>query len=271
MWNPHSGELLRSLEAHSGGISDIAWSSDSKYIATASDDKTVKIWGAEKGKMLRTLTGHTSYVFCVAFNPRSNLIVSGSYDESVRVWEVRTGKCRHQLPAHSDPVTAVQFNRDGSLIVSCSNDSLCRIWDTQTGQCLKVLVDDVKTPVSFVRFSPNGKFILASSLDNTIRLWNILQGKCVKKYTGHSNEHYCIFNTFTVKTVENKKKGGNFVVSGSEDNKVVLWDIQTKKIVQTLDGHTGTVLGVDAHPTLDMIASAAAEEDKSIRIWVDEV
>lgn len=223
-----------------------------------------------QGKLLRTLQGHTSYVFCVAFNPRSSLLVSGSYDESVRVWEVRTGVCRHQLPAHSDPVTAVHFNRDGTLILSCSNDSLCRIWDTASGQCLKVLVDDVKTPVSYARFSPNGKFILASSLDGTIRLWNLLEGRCVKQYTGHVNSKFCLFNTFTTKSIEHKKKGGNFVVSGSEDNKIFLWDIQTRNVAQIIEGHTATVLSVDAHPTLDMIASASAEPDKSVRLWVDE-
>lgn len=262
---------LRSLEGHVGGLSDVAWSADSRFLATASDDKTIKLWNAEKGTMLRTLRGHTSYVFCVCFSPRTNLLVSGSYDESVRVWEVRTGKCRHQLPAHSDPVTSVDFNRDGTLIVSCSNDSLCRIWDTATGQCLKVLVDDVKTPVSFVQFSPNSKFVLASSLDGTIRLWNILQGKCVKQYKGHTNKQYCLFNTFTVKKVEAPKKGGTFVVSGSEDSKIYLWDLQTKEVVQVLEGHTAVVLAVDAHPTLDMLASAAAEDDKTVRIWVDDV
>ena len=112
----------------------MAWSSDSRLLVSASDDKTLKIWELSSGKCLKTLKGHSNYAFCCNFNPQSNLVVSGSFDESVRIWDVRTGKCLKTLPAHSDPVSAVHFNRDGSLIVSSSYDGLCRIWDTASGQ-----------------------------------------------------------------------------------------------------------------------------------------
>ena len=69
----------------------MAWSSDSRLLVTASDDKTLKIWELSSGKSLKTLKGHSNYVFCCNFNPQSNLIVSGSFDESVRIWDVRTG------------------------------------------------------------------------------------------------------------------------------------------------------------------------------------
>ena len=66
------------------GISDVAWSADSKFLVSASDDKTLKIWEFQTGRCLKTLKGHTNYVFCCNFNPQSNLIVSGS----VRILEI---------------------------------------------------------------------------------------------------------------------------------------------------------------------------------------
>jgi len=213
-------------------------------------------------KCLKTLKGHSNYVFCCNFNPQSNLIVSGSFDESVRIWDVRTGKCLKTLPAHSDPVSAVHFNRDGSLIVSSSYDGLCRIWDTASGQCLKTLIDDDNPPVSFVKFSPNGKYILAATLDNTLKLWDYSKGKCLKTYQGHKNEKYCIFANFSV-------TGGKWIVSGSEDCMVYIWNLQTKEIVQKLSGHTGNdvVLCTACHPTENIIASASLENDKTIKLW----
>uniref|UniRef100_A0A8C9RIG3 WD repeat domain 5 n=1 Tax=Scleropages formosus TaxID=113540 RepID=A0A8C9RIG3_SCLFO len=255
IWGAYDGKFEKTIAGHKLGISDVAWSSDSNLLVSASDDKTLKIWDVSSGKCLKTLKGHSNYVFCCNFNPQSNLIVSGSFDESVRIWDVKTGKCLKTLPAHSDPVSAVHFNRDGSLIVSSSYDGLCRIWDTASGQCLKTLIDDDNPPVSFVKFSPNGKYILAATLDKPFTGIS-----CLKTYTGHKNEKYCVFANFSV-------TGGKWIVSGSEDSMVYIWNLQTKEIVQKLPGHTDVVISTACHPTENIIASAALENDKTIKLW----
>ncbi|KAJ6262618.1 Beta-TrCP [Drechslerella dactyloides] len=221
VWDAKTGELEQIFEAHTAGVSDVAWSPDSKTLATASDDKTIRLWELKsvggihtildyyprqliriqplQGRMIRILKGHHNYVYCLNFNPQGNMIVSGSYDEAVRIWDIRSGNCQKTLPAHQDPVSGVDFIRDGTMIASCSHDKLIRIWDTNTGQCLKTLVEEELPPVSCVRFSPNGKYILASTLDSSIRLWDYLRdgGKVLKTYLGHVNTKYSIFSAFS--------------------------------------------------------------------------
>lgn len=89
------------MHGHTEGISDVAWSPDSDLLASASDDKTIRIWTTEimynfdrvefPGTCLKELREHSSYVFCLNFNPTSHLLVSGSYDETVRIWDVARG------------------------------------------------------------------------------------------------------------------------------------------------------------------------------------
>jgi COMPASS component SWD3 len=86
IWNALDGRHETTFSGHKSGISDCAWSSDSQYLCSASDDKTVRIWSIMSTEAIRVLKGHTNYVFCCNYNPQSNLIVSGSFDESVRIW-----------------------------------------------------------------------------------------------------------------------------------------------------------------------------------------
>ena len=80
-------------------------------------------------------------------------------------------------------------------------------------------------------------------------------------YTGHVNKKYCITPRFSV-------TNGKYIVSGSEDHCVYIWDLQGKNLLQKLEGHTDTVISVNCHPTENMIASAGLLGDRTIRIWV---
>eukprot|EP00049_Salpingoeca_infusionum_P001859 m.51583 g.51583 ORF g.51583 m.51583 type:complete len:368 (-) comp11246_c0_seq2:272-1375(-) len=261
IWSLETGDMERILEGHEEGVNDVAWARGAQFVASASDDTTVRLWDTHSGHVLKILREHTNYVFCVCFNPQGTLLASGSFDESVRLWNVKTGQCLKVLPAHADPISAVNFNKDGSLLVTGSYDGLCRIWDSSTGQCFKTLIDNDNPPVSSVKFSPNGKYILVSTLDGAVRLWQCTTGKCLKLYRSHKNTKYCICANFST-TGEQQ-----FVVSGSEDNGIYLWDLQTNQVVDILTGHGDVVVGTDCHPTENLIVSCSLEKDPVIKVW----
>lgn len=265
------------------GISTIAWSPDSKVIASGSDDKIIRLWDIATGKSLPSpLIGHHNYVYSLAFSPKGNMLVSGSYDEAVFLWDVRTARLMRSLPAHSDPVSGVDFVRDGTLVASCSSDGLIRIWDTSTGQCLKTLVHEDNAPVTSVKFSPNGKYVLACTLDSCVRLWDYVDGRCMKTYQGHKNEKFSIYTCFgsygefpvsaesaipdgeKEQTKDDDSKWA-FAACGSEDGKTYIWDVSSKDLLQVLDGHDGVVLGVDVGLEDQTLVTCGV--DKTIKIW----
>ncbi|KAJ3188077.1 WD repeat-containing protein 5 [Irineochytrium annulatum] len=243
LYHAHNSRYETTLKGHKAGINDVAWSTDSRLICSASDDKTIIVWDIESEKEVAVLRGHTSYVYCVSFNAQSNLIASGSFDETVKIWDAKHGKVLKTLPAHSDPVTAVCFNRDGSLLASSGHDGL----------------------ISFIKFSPNGNYILACNLDNTIKLWNTSTSKIVQTLRGHRNTKYSIFSCFSTTS-------GDLLVSGSEDRRIYIWDLKTRRVVQKVcDGTEYSFLS--KLPSFDQLsghsASGAINSDNTVKIWVD--
>lgn len=47
IWSPITGELIRNLVGHTKGISDVSWANDSVHLASASDDRTIRIWDVD--------------------------------------------------------------------------------------------------------------------------------------------------------------------------------------------------------------------------------
>ena len=260
IWNAVDGKFQCELVGHTGGVSDLSWV-DSSQLATASDDRTVMIWDVETQKAVSTLTGHSNYVFCVSYNPTGNILASGSFDESIKLWDLRSGQCSKTLPAHSDPVCSVDWNKDGSMLASSSYDGFLRLWDSASGSCLTTLISD-NVSVSNCRWSPNGKFLLASTLNSTMKLWSP-DGNALKTYQGHLNEKYSVFSVFGVDRVLER----SYVLSGSEDNNAYVWDLQSKEILQILEDHTSPVIGIDYHPSQNMVITSSMGEDASVKIW----
>jgi len=54
IWNPFTGVLIRNLSGHTAGNSDIAWSPDGVFLASASDDTSIRIWDVDSVSLIYT-------------------------------------------------------------------------------------------------------------------------------------------------------------------------------------------------------------------------
>ncbi|KAK4148501.1 vegetative incompatibility protein HET-E-1 [Chaetomidium leptoderma] len=119
---------IQTLEGHTGSVWSVAFSHDSKTIASASDDNTIKLWDAATGDCTATLEGHTGSVQSVAFSHDSKTVASTSYDNTIELWDAATGDCTATLEGHTGSVQSVAFSHDSKTLASASEDNAWVTW-----------------------------------------------------------------------------------------------------------------------------------------------
>ncbi len=74
------------MQGHGDGVRSVAFSPDGMYLASGSQDNTVKLWSIESQKEVTTLQRHRDGVKSVAFSPDGKYLASGSDDKSIKLW-----------------------------------------------------------------------------------------------------------------------------------------------------------------------------------------
>jgi serine/threonine protein kinase len=293
---PVSFNLKQTLIGHSDSVIPVAFSPDSKTLASGSMDKTIKLWDTQSGKLRQTLTGHNNGVHALAFSPDGRTFASGSDDKTIKLWNAQTGALAQTLAGSNSAVHTIAFSPDGKQLASGSTDKTVKLWDTQTSE-IKQLLTGHSDVVKTVAFSPDGKQLASGSDDKTIKLWDTQTGALRQTLTGHSNGIHAVAfapdgKTLASASIDKTIKfwdaqtgalkqtlaghtngihalaflpNGKTLVSGSNDKTIKLWDTQTGALRQTLTGHSDSVMSVEFSPDGKQLASGS--DDKTIKLW----
>lgn len=244
----------RMLSGHKDYVMAVAWSPDSRYLASASFDGTAMVWEAAGGRALRTLAGHTDSVTAVAFGPDGRVLATGSFDGTAKLWEASTGDELMTLSGHADWVMGVAFHPDSAWLATASFDGTAKLWDLRTGWEFRSF-EGHRSGVNAAAFSPDGRQLATASEDRTVKLWDVLTGEEIRTFPGHGD---------AVRTVA-WSPDGSMLATGSNDRTAAVWDAVTRRQAGKFIGHKGWVYGVAFSAEGRYLATCSG--DKSVRLW----
>jgi WD40 repeat protein len=248
LWEFPSGKVLFTLGVgdkdkdkdkvgHTKPVYCVAFSKDDKYLATGSQDTTIKLWNPKDGKFIREIKGHSDTVHGLAFSPDGKVLAScgANKDKSVRLWNPDDGKEIKKLGDHKGSVYSVAFSPDGKYLASCGlgddkTESEIKIWDVKAQKEHKVLkVDKAKESLASkagildVVFTPDGKKVISAGYDKVLRVWNVEDGKELKKIDPWDKK-----KTQTIYSLDISKDGKKAVAAGYGGN-LYVWELESGK------------------------------------------
>jgi len=263
-------QCLHTLSGHSGVLSSvnaIAVSPDGNTLASGGDDKNIKLWDLDTKKVLANLSGHSQPVTSVAFSPNGQILATASDDKTIKLWQIETLEEICTLSGHSHTVKSVAFSPNGQILASGSWDKTIKLWDVNTGTEICTMTGH-QLQVNSVAFSPQGEILASASYDRTIRLWQIpIFADLHKKFK--NRPCYSLLSTFSghawaVLTVA-FSPDSQILATGSDDNTIKLWEVNTGQLIYTLVSHSWSVVAVAFTADGETLLSASC--DKTVKLW----
>lgn len=243
---------IRFLNSHVGGFYCGAVTEDEKLLVTGGYDTTIRVWDLVNRSQSFVLYGHNSYVKCLVLTKSSRKIISGSFDASVRIWSIKHKSQVAVLKGHESSIFAVCYQEAQSLIISGDLNGVLIIWDFNKHEILnKLNCSGGVYSIIFIRHEYS--FILGTYQD--ISFYDISTNKILKTIQSHSNVVSCLALTNDEQTL----------VSGSFDEKIIIWDLNTYTKLFEITVNTEEINSLALTSNDQSIVSGS--NDCSISVW----
>ena len=255
IWDAKSGDTI-SQASTSFLVGGVAWCSDSRHVASVSEDG---IFGILE-------SGDDETIFTHVLGPGGNVSVrlAGASDaprlavacgEHVYVFDCTTGRQALKLPGlgASTSCTALAISKNGQFVV-CAHSKSVRVWDTIENELVCKFNRHEQT-VGCVAISGDAKIVASGSENGTLKFWDLTSATEIFSTKAHSSSVNCMaFN------VDNSR-----LATGGYDQLVKIWDVSTGLETLTLREHNQYVTSVAFNPVSQQLVSASG--DGAIVFW----
>lgn len=236
--------VRRVFHGHADWVNDVAFSPSGRLIASASNDRTVRIGEVATGKILHVLE-HQEPVYALSFGSDDTEVLSVT-PETVQIWNTTTGSSLRKMKGY-----LASFSPDARLVIAATSDG-AYVWEKATG---KTMWQGPPQPPSCVAFSPDSRSALLC-IDSAAQLWQLAPKKLLRTFQHDGGVTHAAFSA-----------DGLLVVTASKDRTARVWELGSKT-TWTLKPHPREVIwagfGRDSSSTVVTVS------DKSARLWTNE-
>ena len=259
VWDAVKKLLLRDLSISSGKVQSVAFSPDSRRLASGvwrrwgdeTESGMISIWDTQTWEEIERPHLDTVGVLGVVYSPSGRSLLAAA-DHAAVVLDVSTGEKLWSMP-HSSLVTSVAFSQSDLLALADAN-GVVTVCAGSSGRVLRELPAH-HGRVFCVAFSSDGRLLATAGADGAIHIWGTAEWGQLPSPRGHEG------GTYGVAFAPDNRR----LASGGNDGAVRIWDSLTGSELGFLSGHTDTIHAVAFEP--DGYAIASGGRDKTVRIW----
>lgn len=287
-------EERHQLEGHTSVVWALAWSPDSRQLASGSWDETVRLWDANRGEQIGEIP-HEDQLIALAWSADGTMLASATWSSQILLWEMPSGNSLGELQGHRESITHLAFSPNNGLLASASQDS-ARLWQVDRQQEIALLTDVASergglhwaanggrllltnlesstvqiwdangrdlTELTGMEFgvydaawSPDGMQVLTSSGDGTLRLWNSQNGQQLRLLPDLESFPYRLIWL----------ADSNALLFVLENGTLAVVDVEGRQVEQLTEVHTAVSGPVSFSPDGTMLATGHI--DGSVRLW----
>jgi WD40 repeat protein len=271
-WDKENGILKKPLilrDAANNMITASAASPDGKYMIVGNDQGTY-IYSAADGRM-RPMWDKP--IFRPDFTADGKTLFFSTYDRKIILWDIENNR---QIRQFADwgrrEQLYIDYNKitpDGRYAVVLSHDyeqpeskNNMIVWDADTGK--EIRRSEIKNSIFSLLLSPDSRHILTGESQYGVHetkdkhvtvLRSITDNRIVKRFPGHTD---------MIKALA-FSRNGQFILTGSWDQQILLWEAKSGRRIKTFTGHAGIIYTLEF--SSDNKNFVSTSNDNTVRLW----
>lgn len=262
LWNAINGQPITDapIRVHSNQVNGVTFSPDGEQMITVGDDGRAVLFDMTRPDLLGELVlTQDSEIFAVITMDDGDILSTG-LDGNVYLTDGESYDSVILIEPDIGRITAASLSADETVLAIATDAGVMQLWDIETENPLSDAFTAHSATIFALKISPDGTQLASAGDDQKIVIWSLddLQNDIFDNFVpleGHSDG---IFDVAWHPTLP-------LIASGSRDNTIRLWDLDTVETIRILEGHTDDIEVVVFDPFGEILVSGG--RDNNIIMW----